>query len=234
MEFLIELFSYYSYLPLIILALIFSIVASIKVKTTFSKYNKIRVGRNITSNQVVRQIFMDNGIDDVRIMRTAGSLTDNFNPKTMTLNLSDSTYESPSIGAIGVAAHEAGHAVQHQVGYAPIKLRSLMVPVVNFGSRFGVIIAILGLIAASEPIVNIGIVLYALTFVFTLVTLPVEFNASRRAISAIKAIGGFTEDEIKGMEKVLRAAAMTYVASMFSALVSLLRFISIFGGRRRD
>ncbi len=226
-----SILSSYGYLPLVLLAMIVSAIASLGVKLTFNKYNKISVGRGIDSNRVAEMIFGMGNVRDGRIMRTSGSLTDNYNPKNKTLNLSDSTYGQSTIGAIGVAAHEAGHAVQHAQNYAFMGLRSAMVPVVNIGSRLGLIIAVIGLFI-GPGLVTLGIVLYSATFIFTLVTLPVEFNASRRAISYVKESGYFTDDEVRGMKKVLKAAAMTYVAAMFSSLVSLLRVIAIFGGNR--
>lgn len=227
------------YLVLLIGAIIFSSIASLAVQSTFNKYNKRSSSGNATSNQVVEAIFRDNGIDDVSITHISGTLTDNYNPKSKTLNLSDSTYNNSSIAAIGVAAHEAGHSIQHHVHYPFLVLRSAMVPVVNIGSKLGVVLAIIGLFIAEysgaySRLTDLGIVLYSFAFLFTLVTLPVEFNASHRAIKAIKASGRFSDEDVSGMRKVLTAAAMTYVAAMVSSLVSLLRFISIFARNRNN
>ena len=223
------------YIILIIAALIFSVVASIKVKTTYAKYDGITVRCGMTSNECARRVMTEGGVSDVAISAVSGSLTDNYNPKTRTLSLSDSTRGKTTVGAIGVAAHEAGHAVQHSQGYSFLALRAAMVPVVNIGSNIGIILCIIGMLLglAGSFLTGAGIALYSLTFLFTLITLPVEFNASRRAITAIKGMGCFDESEIKGMEQVLKAAAMTYVASMASALANLLRIIAIFGGRNR-
>lgn len=222
----------------LILAIIFSFIASIRVNSVFNRYNEKSVHCGKNANDVVREIFRVNGISDVPIIQVPGNLTDNYNPSSKTLSLSVTTYGIPSIGAIGVAAHEAGHAVQHSENYGFLNLRSAMVPVVNIGSKFGILIAVLGAFFAGpgSALARFGILLYSLVFFFTLITLPVEFNASRRAISAISDMNCFTDDEIRGMRKVLSAAAMTYVAAMFSALINLLRIISIFGGnnnRRR-
>lgn len=226
------------YYVLLIGALIFSAIASIAVQNTFNKYNQVTTSRSLTSNQVVEEMFRANDITDVGIVPISGSLTDNYNPSKKTLNLSEATYNNTSIAAIGVAAHEAGHSIQHHNHYPFLVLRSAMVPVVNIGSKLGIILAIVGLLISYasgfySKITLVGIVLYSFSFLFTLVTLPVEFNASHRAINSIKAMGRFTEDEVAGMKKVLTAAAMTYVAAMVSSLVSLLRFIAIFGGGRR-
>ena len=223
----------YTYL-LLIPALLFGLYAQFKVNSTYSKYQKVNNSRGWTAAEVARKILDDNGLYDVNIAHIAGNLTDNYNPKTNTVSLSDSVYSSTSVAAIGVAAHECGHAVQHAEQYTPIKIRSALVPVTNFGSSFGVIILAIGLIFSSYNIAMIGVLLYSLMAVFQAVTLPVEFNASSRAIRILEGNGMLGESEITGAKKVLRAAAMTYVASLASSILQLLRLVILAGGNRRD
>lgn len=225
----------YTYL-LLIPALLFGLYAQFKVNSTYSKYQKVNNSRGWTAAEVARKILDDNGLYDVNIAHIAGNLTDNYNPKTNTVSLSDSVYSSTSVAAIGVAAHECGHAVQHAEQYAPIKIRSALVPVTNFGSSFGVIILAIGLIFSSYNIAMIGVLLYSLMAVFQAVTLPVEFNASSRALTTLREQNMLEDDELKMSKKVLSAAAMTYVAALVSSISTIFRLLLIVnrGTRRRD
>ena len=223
------------YLLPLLLAMAFSLIASIKVKSTYRKYDQIPTSAGLTAEMVVSRLLRNAGISGISLLRGQGELTDNYNPSDQSLTLSESTYGHSSIAAIGVAAHETGHAMQHEDGYAPMRLRSLMVPAVNIGSHLGLILCIAGSFfntGTSMSLVDIGILLYSLTFLFTVVTLPVELNASRRALAGLRDTNLYTDEELKGARKVLTAAAMTYVASMFAALINLLRIMAIFGNRR--
>ena len=225
----------YTYL-LLIPALLFGLYAQFKVNSTYSKYQKVNNSRGWTAAEVARKILDDNGLYDVNIAHIAGNLTDNYNPKTNTVSLSDSVYSSTSVAAIGVAAHECGHAVQHAEQYTPIKIRSALVPVTNFGSSFGVIILAIGLIFSSYNIAMIGVLLYSLMAVFQAVTLPVEFNASSRALTTLREQNMLEDDELKMSKKVLSTAAMTYVAALVSSISTIFRLLLIVnrGTRRRD
>lgn len=225
----------YTYL-LLIPALLFGLYAQFKVNSTYSKYQKVNNSRGWTAAEVARKILDDNGLYDVNIAHIAGNLTDNYNPKTNTVSLSDSVYSSTAVAAIGVAAHECGHAVQHAEQYTPIKIRSALVPVTNFGSSFGVIILAIGLIFSSYNIAMIGVLLYSLMAVFQAVTLPVEFNASSRALTTLREQNMLEDDELKMSKKVLSAAAMTYVAALVSSISTIFRLLLIVnrGTRRRD
>ena len=215
--------------------LIVSLWAQIKVKTTYQKYSTVHSRSGMTAEVAVRKILDSNGLFNVGITRVPGELTDHYDPRTNTIALSDSVYGSTSVAAIGVAAHEAGHAIQHAVGYGPIKLRTALVPVTNIGSHLSMPLFIIGILLANEYLAYAGIILFSLTVVFQLVTLPTEFNASRRAVKALGGYGYMNDDELKGTKKVLSAAAMTYLAALFVALASLLRLLLIVsGGRRRD
>ncbi len=213
----------YWYIILVIPAMILSAWAQFKVKSTFNKYSKVINNRNVTGAYAAQAILSYYGITDVRIERVAGKLSDHYDPKAKVIRLSDAVYGSTSVAAVGVACHEAGHAAQHAEGYAPIRIRNSLVPVCNIGSKLGIPIALIGLFMSAEPIIYLGLALYAGIFIFHLVTLPVEFNASRRAISVIDGTDLLYDDEIGGAKKVLSAAAMTYVASMLVALASFLR-----------
>ena len=219
---------------LVILAFIFSMVAQTKVSSTFNKYSRVRNRAGFTGAQVATQMLQNAGIYDVSVQRVAGNLTDHYDPRTKTLRLSQGVYDSMSVAALGVAAHETGHAIQHDVGYAPLALRSFFVPLANFGSRLAFPLIVIGFIVAGggSTLVTLGILFFSLSVAFTVITLPVEFNASHRAIDLLVADGFLTSDEIGGAKKVLSAAAMTYVAAAFAAVVQLLRLIAIFG--RRD
>jgi Zn-dependent membrane protease YugP len=219
---------------LVIIAFIFSMVAQTKVSTTFNKYSRVRNRAGFTGAQVATQMLQNAGIYDVSVQRVAGNLTDHYDPRTKTLRLSQSVYDSTSVAALGVAAHETGHAIQHDVGYAPLGLRSMLVPLANFGSRLAIPLILIGFFfsGGGSTLVTIGILFFSLSVLFTLITLPVEFNASHRAIDRLVDDGFLASDEIGGAKKVLSAAAMTYVAAAFAAVAQLLRLIAIFG--RRD
>ena len=222
------------YFILIIPALLFGLWAQSQVKINYEKYSKIRTMRGMTGAEVAELILQQNGIYDVEVRHISGNLTDNFNPKNKTINLSDGVYGSSSIAALGVAAHEAGHAVQHAVNYKPIRIREMIIPVTQIGSWLYLPIIMLGFVFASQYLVNLGIILFSFIAIFQLATLPVEFNASDRAIKTLEGSGILYGDEITGAKKVLKAAALTYVAALVSSLAQLLRLILIFGGRRRD
>lgn len=221
---------------LLIPALLFGLYAQFKVSSTYKKYSQVKNARGFTAAEVARKILDDNGLHDVAIVKIAGNLTDNFNPKTKTVSLSETVYNSQSVAAIGVAAHECGHAVQHAEGYTPIKIRSALVPVTNFGSTFGFIILAIGLLFGNYSIAMIGVLLYSLMAVFQAVTLPVEFNASNRALKTLASHYILEDDELKMSKKVLSAAAMTYVAALVSTLATILRLLLIVGSgtRRRN
>lgn len=221
------------YIVLVVPMLIISLWAQIKVKSTYQKYSSVYSRSGMTAEMAVRKILDSNGLFHVGITRVPGELTDHYDPRSNTIALSDSVYGSTSVAAIGVAAHEAGHAIQHAVGYGPIKLRTALVPVTNIGSRLSMPLFIIGLLLANQPLAYAGIILFSLTVVFQLVTLPTEFNASYRAVKALEG-GYFNDEELKGTKKVLSAAAMTYLAALFVALASLLRLLLIVNGRRRD
>ena len=222
------------YFILIIHALLFGLWAQSQVNTNFQKYSQIGTMRGMTGAQAAEYILRQNGIYDVQIRHVSGHLSDNFNPRNKTINLSDSVYNSTSIAAIGVAAHEAGHAVQHAVNYAPIRIREMIIPVTQIGSWLYLPIIMVGFLFSSQALVNVGILLFSTLAIFQLVTLPVEFDASGRAIRTLESSGILYGEEITGAKKVLKAAALTYVAALVSSLAQLLRLILIFGGRRRD
>lgn len=224
---------------LLIPAFILSMWAQFKVSSTFSKYSKVSNRRGMTGADAARYILDINGLRHVRIERINGNLTDHFDPRSNVVRLSDSTYASTSVGTIGVAAHECGHAVQYATDYAPIRIRNAIVPVVNICSKLSIPIIIIGFIFAyagsfSNTLLNIGIILFSATVFFQLITLPVEFNASNRAIATLEQRALLQDDELKGAKKVLSAAAMTYVAAAFSAIMSLLRLIIIARNSDRD
>ncbi len=217
---------------LLLVALVFSSIASIRVKTTYNKYSKVASKHKITANQAAQRVLDSNGVFGVSFNHTAGDLTDHFNPKTNTISLSDTVDGKTSIAAIGVACHEAGHAVQHGAEYGPAKLRLAIVPITNIGAQLSMPIFIIGMMLGFMGLVYVGIALFSISTLFQLVTLPTEFDASRRALAALEEGGMMTEEELKGAKKVLRAAAMTYVAALAVSLLQLLRFISM--ARRRD
>ena len=220
---------------LVIIGVIISLWASAKVKTTYSKYSRVRSMSGLTGAQAAERILHSAGLYDVRIEHISGDLTDHYDPKNRVLRLSDTVYGSASVAAVGVAAHECGHAVQGQKDYAPLRIRNSLVPVANFGTMAAWPIIIIGLIfGSSHFLVNLGILLFSLGVLFQLVTLPVEFDASSRAIQILGNTGILYGDEIRQTRKVLNAAAMTYVAAAAASILSLLRLILLFGGRDRD
>ncbi len=224
----------YWYIVLVLPAIILATVAQIKVKTTYSKYSKEMNARGYTAAQVARMILDKNGLYDVKIERVSGDLTDHFDPRTNVVRLSQSVHDSTSVAAIGVAAHEVGHAVQYAESYAPMKLRGAIIPVTNIGASFSPIIMLVGIFMGVYPLIYFGIALYSLMAVFQLVTLPVEFNASARALRTLDRDAILTRDEVGSAKKVLAAAAMTYVAALLVSLANILRLLLIFGGGRRD
>ena len=227
---------FYDWTYLLLLpALILSMWAQFRVSSTFSRFSKVRASSGMTATQMAEQLLHAEGVYDVSVERTRGNLTDHYDPKNMVLRLSDSTANSTSVAALGVAAHEAGHVLQHRDGYAPLMLRPAAVPVVNIGSNLSWPLFLVGLIFSWEPLVYAGIALFALAVLFALITLPVEFNASKRALAALEANGYLQPgEEMRGAKKVLSAAAMTYVASAFMAIMQLLRLLAIAGSRRDD
>ena len=231
----------WTYLVLVLPCVIFAMIASSRVNSTFKKYSNQYSQRRITGADAALRVLHANGVQGVRIERVSGNLTDHYDPRTNVIRLSDSVYSSTSTAAIGVACHEAGHAVQYAQNYAPIKLRAAIIPLTNFGSKLAMPLILLGIVCTflgefSTVLVYLGIAAFGLSFVFLLITLPVEFNASRRAIRAIEEGNILTAEEQFGAKKTLQAAAMTYVAATATALAQLLRLIVIFGGgrRRRD
>lgn len=218
---------------LLIPALIFGIIAQAMVKSAYSKYSKVYNSRGITGCDAARMILDRNGLGYINIELVSGELTDHYDPKANVIRLSEGVYNSTSVAAVGIAAHETGHAVQYALGYAPIKIRSAIIPVTQIGSRLAVPIVLLGMIFAQKYIITAGILLYCAVVLFQIVTLPVEFDASARAVRTLFDYSILDEDELSGVKKVLTAAAMTYVAAMISALLSLLRLILLSNRRRR-
>jgi len=232
---------YYPYFDstyiLVLIGAILSIWASTRVKSTYSKYAQVVSRSGITGAEAASRILRAAGIYDVSVQHISGALTDHFDPRSKVLRLSDSVYGSASVAAIGVAAHECGHAMQHNEDYFPLKLRGAIVPVANFGSKAGIPIIIAGVVFSYfQPLITVGILLFSLGVAFQLVTLPVEFDASRRALAVLESSGMLQEQELDCSKKVLRAAALTYVAAAAASILQLLRLILLFGGgrRRRD
>ena len=222
---------------MVLIGVVICMLASANVNRTFQKYSRIRSHSGMTGREAAARLLHANGIYDVTVQRVAGNLTDHYDPRNKTLNLSDSTYASTSVAAIGVAAHECGHAVQHANGYAPLKIRGSLVPVANFGSTLAWPLILIGFLIqgnASVLLINLGILLFSAAVLFQIVTLPVEFNASSRALKSLETNGILYTEEVADTRKVLRAAALTYVASAASAILQLLRLILISGGRRRN
>lgn len=225
--------SLWTYIVFVIPCAIFAMWASANVNSTFKKYSKVISTSGYTANDVARRILDANGLSHVRIEHINGELTDHYDPKANVIRLSDSVDGSRSAAAIGVAAHEAGHAVQHATGYVPIKIRMAIIPVCNLGSNLAMPLVLLGLVLSFYPLCYIGIIAFATATVFQLVTLPVEFNASGRALAILKN-AYMSEEDVKASKKVLTAAALTYVAALATSLANLLRLIVIVNGRRRD
>lgn len=229
----------WTYLVLVLPCLILSLWASSSVNSTFKRYSGQLSSRRITGAQAAQRVLAANGVSGVRIERITGNLTDHFDPRTNVIRLSDSVYDSTSTAAIGVACHEAGHAVQYAQEYFPIRIRAAIIPVTNLGSKLAMPLILIGLLLSAlgsvfESLIYIGIACFSLSLLFQLITLPVEFNASNRALRAIEDGNILTSDELKGARKTLRAAALTYVAATAVALAQLLRLIILFGGRRRN
>lgn len=228
------IFEYYlSYYAFMLPGIIIALWASFRVKSAFNKYSRVTNSRGLTGAMAAERVLQMNGVNGVRIERVSGNLTDHYDPRTNVIRLSDSVYDSASVAAVGVAAHEAGHAVQYAKNYAPIKLRAAIIPICNFGSQLSLPLIILGSILLSDLLVGIGIALFSLSVIFQLVTLPVEFNANRRAIEAVSDGALLADGEVKGARKVLSAAAMTYVASLLQSLLILLYYITRYGNRRK-
>ncbi len=218
---------------LIIVGMLLCLAASGNVSATYRKYSKIENARGMTAAEVAERILKGAGISDVRIERIEGELTDHYDPRNKVVRLSEGVYYSTSVAAIGVAAHECGHVVQHYNGYLPIRVRNAIVPVVNFGSKLSWPLILLGVLFGLTNLVDVGIILFTLVLLFQIVTLPVEFNASKRAISVIRDTGILYGEEITGAKKVLNAAALTYVAGVIATALQVLRLFLLFGGRRR-
>lgn len=229
------MFYYWDWTMLLVLpGLLLGMWAQFRVNSTFKKYGAVQARNGQTADSVARTLLNRNNCGNVSIQQTSGSLTDHYDPRSNVLRLSSSVYGTSSVAAIGVAAHECGHAMQQSDGYMPLKLRSALVPVVNIGSNLYFPIFILGLLFSWQPLVYVGIGCFSLTLLFSLVTLPVEFNASNRAIRALAGGDYLTDDEIDGARAVLNAAALTYVASAISSLLQLIRLLIISRGRNRD
>jgi Zn-dependent membrane protease YugP len=218
---------------LVLLGVVLCMGASAKMNSTFNRYSRVRSASGLTGCEAAYRVLQSAGIYDVRVEHVGGNLTDHYDPRSKVLRLSDATFNSTSVAAIGVAAHECGHAMQHAQGYAPLKLRSTLVPVANFGSQIAWPLILIGLVLGGSSLLNLGIIAFSMAVLFQLVTLPVEFNASRRAVNVLEGTGMFNGDELQATRKVLSAAALTYVASAASAMLQLLRLVLLFG-RRND
>ena len=222
------------YWIILVPAMLIALVAQINVSSTFNRYSRIAGRRGLTGAQAAEEVLKAHGVYGVQITRVSGRLTDHYDPRSNVIRLSDSVYDSTSIAAVGVAAHEAGHAVQYAQDYGPIKLRGAIIPVCNFSSQISILLIILGFGLYSRPLFAVGVILFAVATVFQVVTLPVEFNASRRAIRSLRDTNLLDEQELRGAKKVLGAAAMTYVAALLVSIAHLLRYLLLFGSRRRD
>ena len=219
---------------LVIIGAVLSMAASAKVNSTFNKYSKVRSMTGMTGEDAAKRLLNSQGIYDVTVRPVKGQLTDHYDPRTKTVNLSESVFHSTSVAAIGVAAHECGHAMQDNVGYVPLKLRGAIVPVANIGSQAAFPLIIIGVLIGGmgSPLVNIGLILFSLAVIFQLITLPVELNAARRAITLLDQVGILGGQEVNQTRKVLGAAALTYVAALAASVLQLLRLVILFGGRR--
>ena len=231
---------YYYFDPtyiLVVIGVLICLAASARVRSVFGRYSQVRSYSGLTGREAAEQILRRNGIYDVRVVHIPGNLTDHYDPRNRTLGLSDTVYGSSSVAAIGVAAHECGHAVQHAEGYTPLAIRGALVPVANFGSSLAWPLILIGLLINSQVsvlLIDLGIILFSAAVLFQLVTLPVEFNASGRAVKVLESSGMLRGDEVGEVKKVLGAAALTYVAGAASAILQLLRLLIITGGRRRN
>ena len=222
------------YIILVLPAIIFAMIAQAKVNTTFNKYSRVRTRRGITGADAARVVLEANGVGGVRIERVSGNLTDHYDPRTNVIRLSDSVYDADTVAAVGVAAHEAGHAVQYAQQYVLIKLRAAIIPVTQIGSSLAMPMIFIGMFVNAFSLIKLGLIFFFMSVLFQLLTLPVEINASNRAIDAIAATQILGEDELPGAQKTLTAAALTYVAALMVALAQFLRLFLIFGGGRRD
>jgi len=221
---------------LVLIGAVLSLIASARVNSTFNRFSKMHSASGMTGAEAAQRILQQNGIYDVAVEHVRGNLTDHYDPKNKVLRLSDATYSSNSVAAVGVAAHECGHALQHNAGYLPLRIRSAIVPAANIGSKLGIPIILLGVLLGSNYfLIELGIWVFSLAVLFQIVTLPVEFNASNRAMAMMERYGILSGDELRSTRKVLSAAAMTYVAAAASSILQLLRLVILFGGgRRRD
>nr|WP_300167501.1 zinc metallopeptidase [uncultured Flavonifractor sp.] len=215
-------------------AFLIALLAQLNVSSTFNRYSRVASRRGLTGAQAAEEVLRAHGVYGVRITRVSGKLTDHYDPRTNTIRLSDAVYGSTSIASVGVAAHEAGHAVQYAQEYGPIKVRGAIIPVCNFSSQISILLIILGFAMYSRPLFAVGVVLFAVATVFQVVTLPVEFDASRRAICSLRETHLLDAQELQGAKKVLGAAAMTYVAALLVSIAQLLRYVLAFNSRRRD
>lgn len=218
---------------LVIVGIIICAIASARVRSTFNRYSNVRSMSGMTGALAAEKILQDAGIYDVQVARVSGNLTDHYNPATKILNLSDSVYGSASVAAIGVAAHECGHAIQHHKGYAPLRVRTALVPIANFGSSLAWPLILVGLLLSGPVLIKIGIIFFSFAVLFQIVTLPVEFNASHRAVKILGERGMLRSEELRDTKIVLRAAALTYVAGALSGILQLLRLLVIANGRNR-
>lgn len=216
-----------------IIAALWATFTSFRVNSTFKKYSTTFNSRGLTGQTCAEALLRSAGVHDVRVERVSGNLTDHFDPKAKVIRLSDSVYSSNSVAAIGVAAHEAGHAIQHNVGYFPIKIRQMIVPVCQIGSNLAMPLILLGIFIGMTGLAELGLILFSLSALFQLITLPVEFNASRRALEYLDNGAGLNMDEMRAAKKVLRAAAMTYVAALAVAIINLLRLVAVVNNSRR-
>ena len=222
---------------LLVIGMLLSLLASAKLKSTFARYKRVRSASGLTGEEAARRILYSAGITDVQVRPIAGSLTDHYDPRTKTVNLSQDIYGQTSLAAVGVAAHECGHAIQHQNSYFPLTLRTAIVPVANLGSTLAWALILIGLFFTRNTgavLINLGIICFSFAVIFQLVTLPVEFNASARALRILGEQGILSDSELPYTKKVLKAAALTYVASAAAAILQLLRLVLLFGGRDRD
>lgn len=217
----------------VIIGIVICLIASANVKMTYNKYNKIIGKRGITATEAAQRILRAGGVTDIEVVKTNGELTDHYDPRAGKIRLSEVVADSTSVAAIGVAAHECGHAIQHEKSYLPLKIRSLIIPVVNIGSTLSWPLILFGALFGLGNLIDIGIILFSTVLIFQLVTLPVEFNASSRAMKILKENGILMDDELTGARKVLSAAALTYVTSVIFSMLQLARLLILFGGRRR-
>lgn len=226
-------YNYYSYYMYMLPAILLVLFAQLLVSARYNRFGKVNTHQRVTGREVAEEILRQNGIADVQVCRIGGKMNDHYHPTKKVINLSEGVYDSTSVAAVGIAAHEAGHAVQHAKGYFPIKIRTALVPVCNIGSYLSLPLMLMGAVMNAFALVNIGLILFAATTLFQLVTLPVEFNASRRAMAYIKTSNLFSKEEAAGARKVLTAAAFTYVAALAQSVLQLLYFVMRFSGNRR-